>query len=423
MIFEFTYTECTSPGPFKKETGFKVKSARIYKLAADQDNADGSIVEAFDTEDEDGNLIQETLNEVIQNNSRLDAATTHLGGFEAPYIGPFSTPEEFASIQKGFIYDLVRFPEGGLAWILARLSTSGPANGRPGNPFHQGILIMNKPAKVTLLNHSTANSELEYPRPIDILTWSGWLNPRGDVQVDASNLRSSDLPFPEISAESMSVQHSMFVAEQGELALDVFSNVARAFMRGLPVALPGKDTEEFRTWVSVVSHLIPPSVSWFCGFGSTWRNPVPTFKELGLPQFYWNKQFAQEDIEVESWAYLVSKVFEYDLDLLAYDSINQVDMAFRWTNEDHVSYALVPLALGVLGLSAEDFGEDSKDIAVECATILLRAEWPKRRGESSFFNNLWESLEEPESLYNTLQDKNQLERKFEALLPPVKDQT
>jgi len=420
MIFEFTYTECTSPGPFKKETGFKVKSARVYEPAG-LDASDNSFFTAFDAQDEEGNPIQETLNRVIQNNSKLDAATTHLGGFEAPPIGPFSTPEEFASIQKGFIYDVVRFPEGGLAWLLARLSTSGPANGRPGNPFHQGILIMDRHAKVALLNHATTNSELEYPRPIDILTWSGWLNPRGDVQVDSSNLRSSDLPFPEISAEEMSVQHSKFVSEQGELALDVFSDAARAFMRGLPVSLPGKDTEEFRTWVSVISHLIPPSVSWFCGFGSTWRKPVLTIKELGLPQLYWDKQFTQEGREVESWAYLASKVFEYDLDLLAYDSVNQVDMAFGWTNQDHLSYALVPLALGILGLTVDDFGDEGADIAVECATVLLRTEWPKHRGESSFFNSLWESLEEPESLYNTLEDKNQLERRLDALLPPVKD--
>lgn len=422
MIFEFTYTECTSPGPFKKETGFKVKSARIYKSADDLDVPDGLIVEAFDTEDEEGNPIQEIVNEVIRNNSKLDAATTHLGGFDAPHIGPFSTPEEFASIQKGFVYDLVRFPDGGLAWLLARLSTSGPANGRPGNPFHQGILITNKPAKVALLSHATANSELEHPRPIDILTWTGWLNPRGDVQVDSSNLRSSDLPFPEISAEEMSLQHSKFVSEQSEVALDVFSHVARGFIRGLPVSLPGEDTEEFRTWVSVVSHLIPPSVSWFCGFGSTWRTPVLTFKELGLPQLNWNKQFSPEELEVESWAYLVSKVFEYDLDLLAYDSINQVDMAFGWTNQDHLSYALVPLALGILGLTVDDFGDEGQDVAVECATILHKAEWPKHRGESSFFTSLWESLEEPESLYNTLEDRNQLERKLDSLLPPVKDQ-
>jgi hypothetical protein len=96
-------------------------------------------------------------------------------------------------------------------------------------------------------------------------------------------------------------------------------------------------------------------------------------------------------------------------------------MAFGWTNQDHLSYALVPLALGILGLTVDDFGDEGADIAVECATVLLRTEWPKYRGESSFFNSLWESLEEPESLYNTLEDKNQLERRLDALLPPVKD--
>lgn len=418
MIFEFTYTECTSAGPFKKETGYKVKSARIYKLSTTSPEQDDSIFTAFDSENSEGGTVQETLDELVEHQSKLDTATTHLSGFNAPPIGPFSTPEEFAAIPKGFIYDLVRLPDGKLAWLLARLSTSGPAYGRPGNPFHQGILIMNRSAKAGLLRHANQHSELHSPRPIDMLTWAGWLNPRGDVQVDASHLRASNLPFPEISPEEMSVLHGQFVSERFEKALDVFSGVSRSFMRGSPVPIPGQDSEEFRDWVSVVSQLIPSSVSWFCGFGSTWKSPAQTLEGVGLPQFYWSNSQPQESSDVESWAFAASKVFEHDLDLLVYDSINQIDQAFSWTREDHTSYALIPLALAVLGLSVGDLGEDEMEVANECASLLQRVQWPMYRGESTLFENLWEMLEAPDSLFNTLADRGQLERKLDNLLPP-----
>ena len=98
MIFEFTYTECTSAGPFKKETGFKVKSVRLYKLAAGSSDSHETLFNAFDTEDGQGNLIRETLDEIVLHSSKVDAATTRLGGYSAPLVSPFSSPEEFAEI-------------------------------------------------------------------------------------------------------------------------------------------------------------------------------------------------------------------------------------------------------------------------------------------------------------------------------------
>jgi hypothetical protein len=431
MIFEFTYTECTSPGPFKKQTGFKVKSARIYEINAESTSLRADFFRSFDTEDQDGNPIQDTLNEVVAHMSELDAATTHLGGFSAPLIGPFSSPEEFAGIPKGFIYDLVQLPERKFAWLLARLSTSGPANGRPGNPFHQGILITSGDSKMLLKVHATQYSKLEYPRPIDFFTWTGWLNPRGDIQVDASNLRSSNLPYPEISAEEISVGHSEFVTRHGDFAIEVFKSVERSFLNSSPVGLPGDESEEFRSWVSVVSHLIPASAAWFCGFGSTWTQPSTSVQNIKLPnketslnfpQFYWSKNIQIDFDGDTSWAYLASKVFEYELDMVVYDSINQVDKAFSWSAIDGaMSYALLPLPLAILGLTQEDFGDDGDLVATACAEILERIQWPTNRGDSRAFEALWEMLEAPESLYNSLDDRSHLERKLDALLPLPKE--
>lgn len=431
MIFEFTYTECKSPGPFKKQTGFKVKSARVYKLAADPTNSPAKLYNSFDIEDEYGNPIQETLNEVMSRMSEIDAATTHLGGFSAPLVGPFSSPEEFAQIPKGFIFDLVQLPEGKFAWLLARLSTSGPANGRPGNPFHQGILIVSGTAKKGLQHHAIQFSELDPPRPIDFFSWTGWLNPRGDAQVDASNLRSSELPIPELTAEEISIEHSQFISHNRDFAIDVLKNVERALVNSLPVALPGDDTEEFRTWVSVVSHLIPSSVAWFSGFGSTWTQPSTSMQSIKLPnsdilldfpQFYWSKQVPTGIDGDTGWAYLASKVFDYELDMVVYDLIDQVDKAFSWSAiGGNASYALVPLPLAILSLTAEDFGHEGPEVAAECAQLLQRIRWPLNRGDSLSFDALWQLLEAPESLYNSLDDRSQIEGKLDALLPLPKE--
>jgi hypothetical protein len=433
MIFEFTYTECTSPGPFKKQTGFKVKSARIYRINDDSTSIRADLFRSFDTEDKDGNLIQGTLDEVVAHMSELDAATTHLGGFSAPLIGPFSSPEEFAGIPKGFIYDLVQLPERKFAWLLARLSTSGPANGRPGNPFHQGILITSGDSKFGLKIHATQYSKLDSPRPIDFFTWTGWLNPRGDIQVDASNLRSSNLPYPEISAEEISVEHSEFVTRHGDFAIEVFKNVERSFLNSSPVALPGDNSEEFRSWVSVVSHLIPASAAWFCGFGSTWTQPSTSVQNIKLPnkettlnfpQFYWSKQIPLDIDGDTSWAFIASKLFEYELDMVVHDSINQIDKAFSWSAIDGaMSYALIPLPLAILGLTPEDFGDDGDLVATECSDLLRKIDWPTYRGDSRALEDLLESLRAPESLYSTLHDRSQLERKLDALLPLPKENT
>jgi|694.fasta_scaffold45597_3 hypothetical protein len=434
MIAEFTYTECTSSGPFKKETGFKVKSVRLYKPVEDHTSESGTTFVGFDTDREDGQVNAPVLNEVSEHYLHIDAATSHLGGFAAPPLGPFSSPAEFLALPKGFVFDLVRSGGGTKSWLLARLSTSGPANGRPGNPFHQGILTLSEDPKNTFLQIAAATPELDSVRPIDIFSWSGWLNPRGDIEVNASNLRSSELPHPETSTEELSVNHSDFVTQQGIFARQVFSRVAGAFLSRSSVPLPGVDSEELRNWVSVISHLLPPSICWVCGFGSTWLEPSSSLQEVpwvkdtsqsegirrvNLPQLFWNPAEHAKVAEDYSWGYLASKVFEHDLDLLVYDSINQIDKAFGWSPElDSVSYALIPLALAMLSLSAEDFGHDALEVAKTCEGLLLKATWPKHRGHSDAFSTLWEMLEEPTSLYKSLGDRLQLDSKLDDLSPP-----
>lgn len=437
MIFEFTYTECTSPGPFKKETGFKVKSVRLYKLAAGSSDSHQTLFNAFDTEDEQGNLIRETLDEIVLHSSKIDAATTRLGGYSAPLVSPFSSPEEFAEIPKGFIYDLLQLPDGNSAWLFARLSTSGPANGRPGNPFHQGFLV---PAatKSAIQGHASLFSGVESPRPIDLFTWTGWLNPRGDAQVDSSNLRSSSLLFPEISAEELSVAHLKFMSENKSTAFEVFRNVAGSFLVSKPTALPGKDSQEFSKWVSVVSHLIPPSVSWFCGFGSTWKTPAAAFQSALVspnkernsvescifPQLFWSIKPLEGLVGVNSWARIATKVFEYELDMVVYDSINEIDKAFKWEPAyNHMSYALAPLALAALGLTAYDFGEEGIEIATACADLLEELTWPSSSGDPLSVSALVNMLKGPESLYSTLVGRNKLDQKLNDLSNPTKENT
>lgn len=434
MIAEFTYTECTSSGPFKQETGFKVKSVRLYKAVEDLTSEFGTTFVGFDTEREDGQVNAPVLDEVSEHYLHIDAATSHLGGFVAPPLGPFSSPAEFLALPKGFVFDLVTSVGGTKSWLLARLSTSGPANGRPGNPFHQGVLTLSEDPRNSFLQMAVATPELDSVRPIDVFGWSGWLNPRGDNEVNASNLRSSTLPQPETSTEELSVYHSNFVTQQGTFAREVFSRAAGAFLSNSPVPLPGVDSEEFRNWVSVISHLLPASICWVCGFGSTWLEPSSSLKEVpwmqdlsqpegidpvNLPQLFWNPAEHGKVAEDYRWGYLASKVFEHDLDLLVYDSINQIDKAFGWSPElDGISYALIPLALAMLSLSAEDLGHDALDVAKTCEDLLLQASWPKHRGHSDAFSTLWEMLEEPASLYKGLAGRPQLDSKLDELSPP-----
>jgi hypothetical protein len=143
---------------------------------------------------------------------------------------------------------------------------------------------------------------------------------------------------------------------------------------------------------------------------------------LNFPQFYWNKEGPKDIDGATAWAYLASKIFEYELDLVVFDSINQVDRAFSWSAiNDSSQYALIPLPLAVLGLTLEDFGEEGAEVAAQCANLLQRVQWPAYRGESSSLEVLWEMLEGPESLFSSLDVRNQIERKLEDLLPEPKE--
>jgi hypothetical protein len=82
----------------------------------------------------------------------------------------------------------------------------------------------------------------------------------------------------------------------------------------------------------------------------------------------------------------------------------------------------MPLPLAILGLTLEDFGDEGAEVAAECADLLQRVQWPIFRGDSDAYNALWEMLDAPESLYNSLHDRIQLERKLDLLSHTTKEQ-
>ena len=408
MILEFTYTECTSPGAFKKETGFKIKSLAAYEQG------------------EDGIFLRLDVEKSFAANrdyikSILDSATSSLTGYAAVDVDPFATPAEFLALPRGFIYSPIELPDGSSAWLLARLSTSGPGNGRPRNPFHQGFLMLSRESGQQLVSDSRFEDNI-FLRPVDFTRWRGWLNPRGDAQVDSSNLNESTFPQLEVSLEELSEQHSQKVSENLAYSSNVLTLVARNLKSSSSTPLPGANSTEFFNWTDIVSHLIPGSVIWELPFASTWTMPQERLSRLGFHHFYWSNEVPDGTIEIENWAFLATKVFELGLEVVVYDAINEIDLAFNWTNLDHISYAMIPLGLSLLCLPVDDFGPFSIEVSAACFNMLNEVIWPIYSSGGSALEDLKNRLTSQNTLMSTLAEKHILLRKIETLsvMPKVK---
>jgi predicted molibdopterin-dependent oxidoreductase YjgC len=168
MFVSFAYTECVSPGPFKKESGFKFKS--VVQNAVGQSSSS----------------ISDSELQIL-----LDKASGAFLPYRAPEIDPFMTREQFNALDKQF--SIQRLDESHT--MFTRMFTSGVSNGRPGNPFHQGFVFSK--SKILAIVRSTADmADLEFARPVDFNDWADWLNPKGDAELEASELEQDNPPLP-----------------------------------------------------------------------------------------------------------------------------------------------------------------------------------------------------------------------------------
>lgn len=329
VLTSFLYTECQSPGPYKIEPGFKIKSIALWNnlTGARLDHEDESLIQAEPV----GKLVELAVGTFPQ--------------YQAPNFSPFASREEFYDQETYWSFYGVS-PD---RLMLLRQATSGTSYGRPGNPFHQG-LILEKDQIPEIIRSSYHRFGITNLRPTDYLCWDGWLMARGEQELEAASLGGVAEPLSNL--ELFSYQHDL---ESSVLDSDgsLMSLVETRLHNDLD---PFKNLRINRTELGTliaVSHCLPASAVW----NSEMRLELTS---EGISQ--------RNETEENLWSNLLFSCIESDL----YSKVEESTFSFLgkllFSKDDKRSW-LWQLPLSILALpdvsSHEGFDFDSLNAACE----------------------------------------------------------
>lgn len=230
MTYLFSYTECEAPGPFQSRAGFKIKSLIT---------APGATIDAE---------VEKVLNSTIAN----------FPDFQAPKVDPFASREEFLALAKSWSYSPV--VSGHFAFM--RLATSGIKMGRPGNPFHQALVVRytDRAFLVELANsHGLGNLT-----PADFYLWD-WPSPRGDAEVEAATYSDHDFPVP--AATQYEISDRFEQAFQQDSSFGFCRQFEAMWLSGASKFVQSKEADFF-SLLSMCLRLVPAPYAWTMQFGT-----------------------------------------------------------------------------------------------------------------------------------------------------------
>lgn len=344
MIASFIYTQCASPGPFKSQAGYKIKSAHLIT----SEGATHSAQNAPEAE------------------PLLNQAIGSLPQYTAPEIGPFTTELEFRALPRKWVYLPVRDKADADStlpsqFVFARMFTSGESNGRPNNIFHQGFVRKNDQNSVHALQKLAEDlSQLPHVTPADFATWQDWLNPRGDVELETAQLEDDNPPIPGMTRVEWNRAIERLFDGDEDLTIANLRNVEQELLQIFPgVALIGSERDdEFLQWVSVVTHLIPAEGAWKTPFVS--EGKIPKRREekeyFGFRGVKPAAALGAKAVDDIGWAQLVKHVVEAGLLIKIEDRIHALGLNAAATLRGRAKLAELPLAVATLDL--DEFAND-----------------------------------------------------------------
>jgi hypothetical protein len=234
MFVSFAYTECVSPGPFKKESGFKFKSVVQNTLSQGKAPVGDSELQLL-----------------------LDKASGVFLPYRAPEIDPFMTREQFHALDKQ--WSLQRLDESHT--MFTRMFTSGVSNGRPGNPFHQGF-VFSKSDTMAIIQSTADMTDMEFARPVDFSDWAEWLSPKGDAELEAATLEQDNPPLPGKDDKSWKISIENLFKTEPQTVLALLSEFESSLRESRACRVFSKGNENFLTKVSLLTHLVPLIPAW-----------------------------------------------------------------------------------------------------------------------------------------------------------------
>ena len=370
MFVGFIYTECQSPGPFKEEPGFKFKSVVDFNLNGRK---------------ADKQEIETTLNSV----------TAAFMPYKAPTIDVFMKPDDFKNLEKQWSYQGIS--SGKYAFV--RQFTSGVSNGRPDNPFHQGFVIDASELGL-LIQESTEISEVSFPRPVDFHSWNDWLTPRGDVELEDAKLESNNPPFPERNDASRFRAIETLVEAKPEASGRILSDFEASLTSGLNLAIAADSADEFLTWVSFLTHLIPMGSAWKFPFTSSPHGAKLETSD-GTIAIYRGPQ-TDRGRTTSPWVELAKTVVDYGLQAEIEALIGEISRTLAFPGKE-ASENLVALPLAFCMMPKSVLEEDIlREVAANAAELLEVSQFNAHWTSEAAAQQVFEKLETPTNIFSSL---------------------
>lgn len=344
MVTHFIYTECQSPGPYKKEPGFKIKSAVASEFLSEVDVFDANSTKAT-----------------------LEKAVGQLAAYMPPEISPLASRLEFDSYPKSWVY--VELPEElavdeGIpavrSFMFARMFTSGFAGGRPRNPFHEAYVFKSTDGK-RVVDYCGEFTYPLLPRPIDLVCSSGWQNPKGDIELERVELSTTDIFEPQtFEARLQNNIRPLFLKNLDDTRW-MLARFADALFDAKSFAIESTSIDEFYDWANLLFHLIQAPLTWRIDFSDTWSKPNATSSTGSLWRVFrggGSQEVPSED--ALALAEFVVTCFELGAEL-------ELFTAFDWLSErvvvdaNNLAGSLPLLVLAFLMLDEQLFPEEHED--------------------------------------------------------------
>lgn len=330
MIIQFIYTETDVPGPYKKEGGFKFKCAVVPKAFQAGEPSDSQTIAGAE--------------------ATLNSALPDFAGYRAPAVGVFTSDDEFAALPKEYVFSHMQSGH----YAFGRLFTCGVNHGRPGTPFHQGLVFDSASGK-PLVSELNARTGRLLPRPIDLAFSGTWQNVRGEDEVNASTIDGNSFPTLDLRSPDLAqLHHSVYDSEPDRVV--VIGQFGQAIYDAEDFHLPTKFQQDFAPWVSLLTHLIPQPVAWRLCFSSLGSDQLGASN--GFPQLLLGDRSAKSlSPEVRVWADVVEFIYANSLDTELKNKVDElVGLFVAGGAASDSSYRLHPaLAMTLLAfLTLED---------------------------------------------------------------------
>ncbi len=239
VLISFLYTECQSPGPYKVEPGFKIKSLAAW---------DSTTGNRMDQEIATNPVLSEEVRKLVEH------SVGSFPNYSAPEFSPFATREEF--LHQDLAWGIYEVAAGKL--LILRQATSGTSYGRPGNPFHQGIVI-DKSELVNYIKSAAERFGILNIRPVDLLLWPSWLLVRGEEELEKSTL--DQVTEPLAATDLFAYQHRI---EESVLNPDVtlLAQIESSLFAGKNPFSELHLTSTALGGLIAGSHMLPASACW-----------------------------------------------------------------------------------------------------------------------------------------------------------------